>query len=131
LRFLPIQLWIRPKIDPDRNGGKKMANLKKDSDAVMNSPMRTPTGSGFGSSEDSTANRLSVERKGHEALERKEGNLRFRCSDVGDPNCKWEAQGRSEDELMPQIERHGRDAHNINRIDDNMRQRIRSNIRAA
>jgi predicted small metal-binding protein len=106
-----------------------MENLKKRSDAVMDSPMRTPTGSGFGSSEDSTANRLSTENASREAREGKD--LRFRCSDVGDPKCSWEARGRNEEELMPQIERHGRDAHNITNIDDNMRQRIRSNIRAA
>jgi len=32
---------------------------------------------------------------------------------------------------MPRIEKHGREAHQLNNIDDSMRQRIRSNIRRA
>ena len=106
-----------------------MENLKKRSDAVMDSPMRTPTGSGTGSSENAGATRLSVENASREAREGRD--LEFHCSDVGDPKCSWKASGRSEEELMPQIEQHGRDAHNIKNIDDNMRQRIRSNIRRA
>src|SRR5512146_1864248 len=42
------------------------------------------------------------------------GNLRtFRCADVGNSDCRWEVSGRTEDELRPQIERHGREAHGI------------------
>ena len=106
-----------------------MENLKKRSDAVMDSPLRTPTGAGTGSSEDSSATRLSVENASREAREGRD--LHFRCADVGDPKCTWEARGHSEEELMPQIERHGREAHNISNIDDGMRNRIRTNIRRA
>jgi predicted small metal-binding protein len=55
-------------------------------------------------------------------------NLRFRCADVGDKNCNWEARGRNEDDIMRQVEQHGREKHNIQNIDDNMRQRIRGAI---
>jgi predicted small metal-binding protein len=54
-------------------------------------------------------------------------DLRFRCADVGDKSCKWEARGRNEDDIMRQVEQHGRDAHNIH-MDDNMRQRVRGAI---
>ena len=58
------------------------------------------------------------------------GNLKtFRCADVGNADCRWEVSGRTADELMPQIERHGREAHNIQNIDDNLRRKIRDNIR--
>lgn len=53
----------------------------------------------------------------------------FRCADVGPADCRWEVSGRTEDELMPQIERHGREAHNINNIDSNMKSKIHNSIR--
>jgi len=58
------------------------------------------------------------------------GNLKsFRCADVADANCKWEVSGRSESEIMPQIERHGREQHNITNFDENTRNRVRDAIR--
>jgi len=53
----------------------------------------------------------------------------FRCADLGD-NCPWEARGRSEAELLPQIERHGREQHGL-QIDEAKRARIRQAIREA
>ena len=53
----------------------------------------------------------------------------FRCADVGNADCRWEARGRTEDELMPQISQHARDAHGINKIDDRMKTRIKDAIR--
>ena len=40
----------------------------------------------------------------------------FRCADVGNPDCRWKAVGRTEDELRPQIERHGREEHGIKEL---------------
>ncbi len=57
-------------------------------------------------------------------------DMRFRCADVGDKDCKWEARGRSEDEIVRQAEQHGREAHNLN-MDDNLRQKVRGAIRKA
>ncbi len=57
-------------------------------------------------------------------------DMRFRCADVGDKNCKWETRGRSEDEIMRQAEQHGREAHNLS-MDDGMRQKVRGAIRRA
>jgi predicted small metal-binding protein len=58
------------------------------------------------------------------------GNLRtFRCADAGHKDCSWEAQGRSEEELMPQIERHGREKHGIKDFDENKRKELSNYIR--
>jgi predicted small metal-binding protein len=53
----------------------------------------------------------------------------FRCADVGNADCRWEAKGRTEDELMPQIDRHAREAHGMSKIDDHMRSKIKDAIR--
>ncbi len=53
----------------------------------------------------------------------------FRCADVGNADCRWEVTGRTEEELMPQIERHGREAHGMNSIDEPTRNKIRNAIR--
>jgi predicted small metal-binding protein len=63
------------------------------------------------------------------AEESKKGQKSFRCSDMGYKDCKWEVSGRSEEELMPQIERHGREHHGITNLDNESRQRVRNNIR--
>ena len=60
-----------------------------------------------------------------------QGNMRFRCKDVGFDTCPWEASGRNEQELMPQIERHGREAHGINQIDQQTRDKVKNAIRRA
>lgn len=60
-----------------------------------------------------------------------QGDVRFRCKDVGFDNCPWEARGRNEQDLMPQIERHGREAHGINQIDQQTRNKVRNAIRPA
>ncbi len=60
----------------------------------------------------------------------REQNLHFRCADVGDKNCKWEARGRSEDEILRQAEEHGRSAHNL-KMDDSVRNKVRGAIRKA
>ena len=35
----------------------------------------------------------------------------YRCADVGDPDCRWEVSGDSEDEVMHQVEEHWRQDH--------------------
>jgi predicted small metal-binding protein len=49
--------------------------------------------------------------------------LTFRCADVGRENCNWEVRGHSEQELMPQIEQHAREHHNIS-LDEGARRRV-------
>ncbi len=53
----------------------------------------------------------------------------FRCADVGHTSCNWSVVGHSEDEVMRKAEQHGREAHGMNNIDDNTRQKIRGAIR--
>lgn len=59
-----------------------------------------------------------------------QGDVRFRCKDVGFQNCPWETRGKSEQEIMPEIER-GREAHGIDKIDDNTRDRVRNAMQRA
>jgi predicted small metal-binding protein len=53
----------------------------------------------------------------------------FRCADLGHKECNWQVSGQSEEELMPQIEQHGRQAHNIQKLDNKARNRVRGAIR--
>jgi predicted small metal-binding protein len=60
-----------------------------------------------------------------------QNEVRFRCKDVGFDTCSWEATGRNEQDLMPQIERHGREAHGIQQIDQPTRDKVKNAIRRA
>jgi predicted small metal-binding protein len=57
------------------------------------------------------------------------GAKTFRCADVGFADCRWEVSGHTEDELMPQIEQHGREHHGLHHLDDNVRRRVKGAIR--
>ena len=63
------------------------------------------------------------------AEESKSNHKTFKCADMGHKDCSWEVSGRSEDELMPQIERHGRERHGVTNLDEDSKRRVRSNIR--
>jgi predicted small metal-binding protein len=43
----------------------------------------------------------------------KQGKVNFRCSDVGPKHCEWQISGNSEEEIMPKIEQHGREKHDL------------------
>ena len=53
--------------------------------------------------------------------------LNFRCADVG-VKCNWQVSGNSEAEILPKIEQHGREAHNLT-MDDSTRSKVRNAIR--
>ena len=57
------------------------------------------------------------------------GERTFRCADVGNADCRWEVSGSTSDELMPQIERHGREQHGITSWDDRLKSRVQNAIR--
>ncbi len=60
----------------------------------------------------------------------REGQKHFRCADVGFADCRWETSGRSADALMPDIERHGREQHNLSEADiERSRGKIRNAIK--
>src|SRR5512146_2423989 len=58
------------------------------------------------------------------------GRKTFRCADVGFADCRWEVSGQTPDELLPQIERHGREQHGLHEIGENLRRRVLDAIRA-
>lgn len=49
--------------------------------------------------------------------------MTFRCADVGHLNCNWEVKGRDPEEMLPAIERHGLEQHNVS-VDEAARKRI-------
>jgi predicted small metal-binding protein len=57
--------------------------------------------------------------------------MMFRCADVGHDQCNWSVRGQNEDELMPQIEQHGREHHNLREMDEGTRSKVRGAIRKA
>jgi predicted small metal-binding protein len=60
-----------------------------------------------------------------------QGDYHFRCADVGFSECKWETRGNSPDEVLRNAEQHGRQQHNLTNIDDETRNRVRSQIHKA
>lgn len=52
----------------------------------------------------------------------------FRCSDLGNSDCRFEVVGRSHEDLMPRIERHAREAHDEGWW-DRMKSKIMDNLR--
>jgi predicted small metal-binding protein len=56
-----------------------------------------------------------------------QGKMNFRCSDVGPKTCDWQVSGNSEQEIMPKIEQHGREKHNLT-MDNETRNKVRSAI---
>ena len=57
------------------------------------------------------------------------GGKVFHCAEVGNENCTWNVTGDSADEMMPDIERHGREAHGIKSFDESARTKIRDAVR--
>lgn len=57
------------------------------------------------------------------------GNIRFRCADMGNSACKWEASGRTEDDVMRQVEQHGREKHNLSEWSEDIKNRVRGIMR--
>jgi predicted small metal-binding protein len=54
----------------------------------------------------------------------------FECKDVG-VNCGWKCQGESEQEILQQVEEHGRKVHGMQQLDPELRDRIQSKIKDA
>ncbi len=59
------------------------------------------------------------------------GNYVFRCADAGFKECPWETRGSTPDEVLRNVEQHGRQEHHLSSIDEETRNRVRSNIRQA
>lgn len=56
------------------------------------------------------------------------GDYTFRCADVHS-SCSWQTRASSEDELRTNVERHGREQHNMTEFGEDAWNRIRSFIR--
>ncbi|HUI83332.1 MAG TPA: DUF1059 domain-containing protein [Candidatus Binatia bacterium] len=52
----------------------------------------------------------------------------FRCSDMGNADCRWETSGRTEEEVMQRVEEHGRRNHGLKDWSEGMRNRVRDAI---
>ena len=54
--------------------------------------------------------------------------LHFRCKDVG-YDCEWQLQGTSEEEMLPKIEQHAAEVHNLTHFKDQAVQHVRDAMR--
>jgi len=63
----------------------------------------------------------------HERQSNNRGQFNFRCADAGHKSCDWQVSGNSEEEIMPRIEQHGREKHNM-KIDDETKRKVRRAI---
>ncbi len=57
-----------------------------------------------------------------------DGTKHFHCKDVG-YDCEWQLTGSSEDEMLPQIEQHAAEVHNLTHFKSQAEQHVREAIR--
>jgi predicted small metal-binding protein len=55
-------------------------------------------------------------------------HYKFRCADIG-MECGFKAKAHTEGELMQQISKHALEVHDIESVDDDTLQAIKSNIK--
>ncbi len=60
-----------------------------------------------------------------------EKHYSFRCADVGLSDCQWQTNGSSLEEIMRNAEEHGKNEHNLTEINEDLRNRIRQNVKHA
>ena len=94
--------------------------MKKRTDSILDNPLRGPSSSGSGTNPSSTTLNVEHPHKGPD----EEDMIVFKCGASTDPACAWEARGKSEDELMPEIEKHFRKEHG-RELDDAERVQVR------
>ncbi len=57
-----------------------------------------------------------------------DGTKHFHCKDVG-YDCEWQLSGTSEDEMLPKIEQHAAEVHNLTHFKAEAEQHVREAIR--
>ena len=57
-----------------------------------------------------------------------ESKKQFHCKDVG-YNCPWHLEGDSEDQMLPAIEKHAAEVHNLTEFKAEAVQNVRDAIR--
>jgi len=97
--------------------------MKKRTDSILDNPLRTPSSSGSGTNP--SAINLDVE-KPHAGPDR-DDLMRFHCAHGGGSACAFEARGKSEEELMVELEKHLRETHN-QQLDEGTRAQIRESL---
>jgi predicted small metal-binding protein len=53
----------------------------------------------------------------------------IRCIEIGDVDCPWVGHGNDEEELMGEVERHGRENHKWASISEETKNKVRGAIR--
>jgi len=99
--------------------------------ATTNKPDRSSTGQNTGSSNPQNTTTSTSDTGERKPPTGQQGDYHFRCADVGFNECKWETRGNSPDEVLRNAEQHGRQQHNLTNIDDETRNRVRSQIHKA
>ena len=74
---------------------------------------------GYGNMDENRGKIDTGEQRRDNDERRNEGSHTFRCADAGNTDCRWEVSGQSAEELMPQIEQHGRHEHSGQKFDRN------------
>ncbi|MFB3917300.1 MAG: DUF1059 domain-containing protein [Terriglobales bacterium] len=53
----------------------------------------------------------------------------IRCMEFGDTDCNWEGHAYSEDELLTEVERHGRESHDWKSFPEAVKKKAREIMR--
>jgi predicted small metal-binding protein len=103
--------------------------MARDNDIKTNNPTdRVPQsgGAGIGGGTGSTGSNIGGRTSSSAGTS---GTRTFRCADAGYNACPWEVSGRTDEELRPQIEQHGRQHHGIKDFGEDMWNKVRGVIR--
>ncbi len=68
---------------------------------------------------------------GNTSTHTNEKHYSFRCADVGLSECQWQTNGSTLEEIMQNVEEHGKNEHNLTEINEDLRNRIRQNVKQA
>jgi|GEM_PF-2897820 len=111
---------------PDREKTERSTGMNKpdrertEQNTSRTNPEMTSTSTKFGSTSAGTNPQTD-----------KSGNYTFRCADAGFNDCSWETRGSSPEEVLRNVEQHGRQQHHLANIDEDTRNKVRSKIHQA
>ena len=115
---------------PDRpNTGQKTASTNPEQNRTSSGSTSATANPQTGNLSQSSGQNVNAETRKPSAGEH--GDYHFRCSDAGYKECPWETRGSSPDEVLRNAEQHGRQQHNLANIDEETRNKVRSNIHKA
>ena len=114
---------------PDRPGAGQTASTNPEQNRPSSGSTSATSNPETGNLSQSSGQNVNAETRKPSTGER--GNYHFRCSDVGYKECPWETSGSSPDEVLRNAEQHGRQQHNLTSIDEETRNKVRSNIHKA